>query len=260
MLNIHTISIITNLHCNLNCAGCNHFSPLADAHFTSRENFDRLVERLSFLCGQHVNIGLVRLLGGETLLCPDIGYFIEKTRNCFDKSIIEVRTNGILLNKMNKDFYHLCKKNNVKITVSDYNIVSKNKYPDYRMLCREKFRYNYFSDVPSRNDSRCSLLSECDGECLSRMEYAQLNENGDLFFCCIPANIYNNYYKKNIPVRENDDYVNIYKISNYDFYRLVVKRFMVHQYVRTSFCDYCRTPCLGSWRRWDGYSNDWIIQ
>ena len=89
MLNIHTISIITNLHCNLNCAGCNHFSPLADAHFTSRE----------------------------------------------------------------------------------------------------KFRYNYFSDVPSRNDSRCSLLSECDGECLSRMEYAQLNENGDLFFCCIPANI-----------------------------------------------------------------------
>ena len=87
----------TNNHCNLNCAGCNHFAPLTKPHFIDIEQFQALLDRLRFLCGTRVQIRIIRLMGGEPLLHPQISDLVQMTRDAFQKTAIEIRTNGILL-------------------------------------------------------------------------------------------------------------------------------------------------------------------
>ena len=58
-------------HCNLNCAGCDNFSPLAEPEFLSIEEFRRDFERVGELFNHECR--LIKLSGGEALLRPDFG-------------------------------------------------------------------------------------------------------------------------------------------------------------------------------------------
>lgn len=62
-------------HCNLNCIGCTHFSPLAEPEFLEVEDFRNDIERLSYLTGG--NARFINLLGGEPLLHPEINSFLR---------------------------------------------------------------------------------------------------------------------------------------------------------------------------------------
>ena len=55
---------LTN-HCNLNCACCCHFAPIAEQYFMPVDVFKCDIERLRFLSGG--NIRRIRLMGGEPL-------------------------------------------------------------------------------------------------------------------------------------------------------------------------------------------------
>ncbi len=81
-------------HCNLNCAGCTHFSPYADKRFADigsvRHDFLRL--RSLFR-----NIRHIRIMGGEPLLHPDAAAFVRLAREMFPHSKIRLVTNGIKL-------------------------------------------------------------------------------------------------------------------------------------------------------------------
>ena len=82
-------------HCNCNCAGCSHFSPLADPWFENLEDFKRDFKKLS----EMTEVQLIRLMGGEPLLHPQVGDFLKITRELFPKSQIQLVTNGLLLKK-----------------------------------------------------------------------------------------------------------------------------------------------------------------
>jgi hypothetical protein len=83
-------------HCNLNCAGCNHFSPLCrEGRFADLGVFARDMGRMSALFADRSPI--VHLLGGEPMLHPDVEKFLPIARAAFPKSVIQIVTNGLLL-------------------------------------------------------------------------------------------------------------------------------------------------------------------
>jgi uncharacterized radical SAM superfamily Fe-S cluster-containing enzyme len=70
-------------HCNLNCAYCSAFSPLAKEDFYPVDVFKAECERLSLLTGGKVSE--IQLAGGEPLLHPNVTDFFEIARSNFHK-------------------------------------------------------------------------------------------------------------------------------------------------------------------------------
>ena len=90
--------------CNLNCAYCDNFSPLAkDNWYISIEQFENNIKRLKFFFN---NISFINIGGGESLLHPYIIEFCYILRNYYPYSNINILTNGLLLEKEydNKNF------------------------------------------------------------------------------------------------------------------------------------------------------------
>ncbi|GHV07385.1 hypothetical protein FACS189485_17650 [Spirochaetia bacterium] len=109
-------------HCNLNCAGCTAFSPLAEEKYMDVDCFEHDCARLSELAGGKIE--LIDLLGGEPLLHPEIVRIVEIARKYFDGDI-NIVTNGVLLTKMSEVFWHVCHKNDIGIIISGYPIKLK---------------------------------------------------------------------------------------------------------------------------------------
>ena len=82
-------------HCNLNCKGCSHFSPLSQKKFADPVRFSRDLSRIREMID---HIGHLQLMGGEPLLHPELHLFVEESRRIYPYAEINVVTNGILLN------------------------------------------------------------------------------------------------------------------------------------------------------------------
>lgn len=107
-------------HCNLNCAGCSHFSPLAQEEFPDFEESKRSFEHLSALFDGECEY--IHLLGGEPLLNPQCEDYLRLARRCFPKGEILLVTNGLLLPKQPDSFYEACRENRIIISVTPYPI------------------------------------------------------------------------------------------------------------------------------------------
>ena len=57
-------------HCNLNCKGCDHFSPIAETKLTEFTQFKKDINRMSELFEKKAKS--IHILGGEPLLNPEI--------------------------------------------------------------------------------------------------------------------------------------------------------------------------------------------
>jgi hypothetical protein len=106
-------------HCNLNCKGCGHFSPIAKKHFVDINVLERDFKRLSELADRKCET--IDLMGGEPLLHPKIIEIFDIARKYFDTPIHLV-TNGILLAKQPDEFWQGCRENHIIILVSVYPI------------------------------------------------------------------------------------------------------------------------------------------
>lgn len=107
-------------HCNLNCAGCNHFSPIADPELADPEEFTRDFERMGELFGHECE--RIFLMGGEPLLHPEIVRLMKTARANFPSARIVLYTNGILLPQKDAEFWAACRDNNIRIMISLYPI------------------------------------------------------------------------------------------------------------------------------------------
>ena len=107
--------------CNLNCAGCVHFSPLAEKDSVyDRVKFKNDLTRIYELFGDDAK--QLHLMGGEPLTCPNINEYLRTARECLPHADLELITNAILLTSMPDDFFETCANNNIKISVSTYPI------------------------------------------------------------------------------------------------------------------------------------------
>lgn len=121
-------------YCNLNCKGCTHFSPLAEREFEPLEMVSRQMEKLAAVCGDAVK--QVYLIGGETLLYPDLTQAMDVARRYFHDQKIYIFTNGLLLPRMSADFWEAARRNDIIIAITRYPI--KFDYDAAEELCRTK--------------------------------------------------------------------------------------------------------------------------
>lgn len=107
-------------HCNLNCAGCNNCSPLANEEYTDLPEFARDIERLGSLSdGEAYRI---QLTGGEPLLNPRAIEYAIIARKHFPYARIAFLTNGILVKKQSEEFWSLCREHRIAMDFTPYPI------------------------------------------------------------------------------------------------------------------------------------------
>ncbi len=105
-------------HCNLNCKYCTHYSPLVPHPvYTDYERFSADLRQLKKYIA---DIGVIRILGGEPLLNPELGRFIELTRELYPASIITVVTNGMLIDRLEPALIETMKTNMAFFHISFY--------------------------------------------------------------------------------------------------------------------------------------------
>ncbi len=105
-------------HCNLNCAGCNNFSPLAKETFTDIKIYERDMKRLAELSGGDAY--RIQLTGGEPFLNKRAIEYAIIARKNFPSSRIGFLTNGILLKQQSKEFFEKCREYSIAIDFSPY--------------------------------------------------------------------------------------------------------------------------------------------
>jgi MoaA/NifB/PqqE/SkfB family radical SAM enzyme len=222
-------------HCNLNCKGCDHFSPIADENYLDIDNFKRDCERIAVLTKNRV--ALIKLLGGEPLLHPHIIDILDITRTYFKNSHIIILTNGVLLLKQSKEFWESCKKNNIGINISSYPIIidrasiehlakTHNVVLEYvggqvKEMWRIPFDINGKQDIDF-NIKKCFRFNKC-----------IFLQDGKLYTCpmipCIKH--FNKYFNKNLEVTERD-YIDIYKARS-------IREILKFLCKPVPFCRYC---------------------
>lgn len=204
-------------HCNLNCKGCGHFSPLSKEKYLDFKTFHRDIGRLSELFD---NIHYICLMGGEPLLHPQITSFLDIARDVFPRAKIVIVTNGILLLTQSQLFWDVCKKRDVAIDITPYPFQR-----DYGKIVNAIKTHNVEFHLRARNVSTGQPVEHFDqylnikGDsdpfaafqyCMSLYKCSFLQE-GKIYLCRLPAliRIFNEYFGKNIPV-ENTDAINIF--------------------------------------------------
>ena len=90
-------------HCNLRCAGCMHFAPLAEATFLDLDEYENDLTRFSSIDDVSSYFDAIVLMGGEPLLHPQIVEIIRMTRRHLPKILLALCTNGLLLKRMGEE-------------------------------------------------------------------------------------------------------------------------------------------------------------
>ena len=155
--------------CNLNCAGCVHFSPLFEKIFPDK---DKRLDDLNIISSLVDHVGVLSLLGGEPLLNPDCIHYVNEARKCFPKSEIQLVTNGLLLLKVKEDLFHALHENNITLIISEYepthkliNAIIKKLDEwsiDYTIRAYEK-KQKFNRPLSIRKGSQHELYCICDG-------------------------------------------------------------------------------------------------
>ena len=249
--------------CNLNCAGCLHFSSLCkELNLLDINTYENDCQRISELTNGR--IADIRLLGGEPLLHPDIKDFLVLTRKYFPEinisnqtGIIELVTNGTLLHEQSDGFWTACKDNNIRIVISYYPVkikyeTIKEKAMKFNVELRihmEKIQFkatgsaNQWAKIPidtnGLHDNRESF-----GKCFLAGNCFQLVD-GKIFKCARIAyiNYFNTAFDKQLKIDEND-YVDIYKAKNIDEILYLLTK-------PASFCRYCNTNDITWNNKWN---------
>ena len=250
-------------HCNLKCSGCDVFSSVAEEFYLPIESYRKDLERIHEIFNERTE--RITLLGGEPLLNPQITEYIDIAKEIFadqkKQPLIEIITNGILLNKMPDDFYENCIKNQVLISVTKYPI--KLDYDGIVKSLQErgvdiKFAFGTDEtlktmhrtpiDVEGKQDPKLSFKL-----CLKANSCITLKD-GKLHTCSqIPAlSIFNRRFGQNLEVTEQD-YVDIYKESDPD---VILEK--LANYVPA--CRYCNNLHYRKGIRWkvtEGKMEEW---
>ena len=228
-------------HCNLKCNNCLHFCNLIDDEiFFDTEEIRQDLEELA----KKVEIGTIRILGGEPLLHPNIDIFLKDTRRIFPNAFIVLVTNGTLLWKQKETFWEAVRENNITISISLYPIL-KNRIKDMKLLFKEHnvptYGINYIPIFHKQlNESGNSAPNKSFKKCYSK-EFINLYKH-KLYQChnCF-RDYYNNKEEKNIPKPIAYD---LYKMSGKEIYKKLISNAK-----QTDACKYCNetpTPCQWS--------------
>jgi MoaA/NifB/PqqE/SkfB family radical SAM enzyme len=144
------IEFVVTDYCNLNCKSCTHYSAMAPAEY---EPFSQLEHDMASIA-KAKNFHLlhdVYLIGGETLLYPQLNEAMRLAKKYFPENQMQVFTNGIKLPKMDEDFWQTCRETDAMIALTRYPI--KFDYDAAEQLCRDKgVKMRVFGDRGKENE------------------------------------------------------------------------------------------------------------
>jgi organic radical activating enzyme len=198
-------------HCNLNCKGCTHFSPIAEKRLADLNEHQRDMKQLQKL---FASIDRIVLMGGEPLLNPQIDSFLFATRACFPEADILVYTNGILLPQMPETFWKACRACSVGIDITIYPPL-KQKESALIKLVKDSGLKVFVHSVTSfralynkKGDTNSTMAFK---KCRKR-QYTPMLREGRIYVCPISATIdcFNEKYGLKVP---KNGFVDIYEPS-----------------------------------------------
>lgn len=236
-------------HCNLKCKGCDNFSSLAKEEYLDIELFENDIKRMHELFPK---IQLIRLLGGEPLLHPQLTDFFDIIRNYYKyDTTIMVTTNAILLDKMPVNFWNNCHANDITIEYTYYPInLDRDKHKklaeqyDVKLI---PFSWEYkenktlhrmpITDNKNDNYNNYNNCHKAKYKCVSLKQ-------GKIYPCPTIPNIYhfNKFFNKHLEVTKND-YIDIYNHTAYD-----IDEFLTHA---VPFCGYCNVNNITYDHKWE---------
>lgn len=230
-------------HCNLNCKGCLHFSPLAEPWYINIDKeFEKWKQIPDFIKRYFRKINIQ---GGEPLLHPNFKKIVLKVKEAFPDNDIVVTSNGILVNQ---DIIDFCKQNNVYLLVSNYKLKKfKNK---------DVFK----SGHGIGNWIKRPLNTK--GDSIPEKEMNICNKDSQRCFQLVGTNIYvchfehriellNKYFNLNIPQGNGID---VSKISSID-------EFIKWKNTTKEICKYCSIS-KNKYTNWELSKkdiNEWIV-
>lgn len=157
-------------------------------------------------------------MGGEPLLNPNISEICNIARE-YSTGMIEIITNGLLLESRSIDFWEVCKKNEINITISSYPVkLNRDKIAKYygvNILYRggDKTRpwSKFVLDIDGKQNHKTNFYNcPFSNNCI-------FLKDGNIATCGLPfyIEIFNKYFNKNLIVNKND-YINIYEAQSID--------------------------------------------
>lgn len=246
-------------HCNLNCVGCDHFSPLAEKKFLDPEQYERDLARLAKLFPDQVEA--IVLVGGEPLLHPGASNLIAMSRRYFPNSSLVMFTNGLLLPKMEPAFWEAARDNRLMMVVTNYPInIDHGRIKELTSQYGVGLDYSWGGKIKTM--SKMVLDPEGSGEAgYNFMKCHRSNgcitlQEGRLYTCTVAPTIghFNRYFGQNIPLTD-DDSIDIYQAESgreiLEFLRRPIP-----------FCRYCdlRTRIKGlPWRQSGREITEWFL-
>lgn len=226
-LEIHIVD-----HCNLNCAGCNHFCPLAEPFYISLEDFKN---QLIMVKEKIPSLKWLMLLGGEPTLHPQLLELCQIARQLFPKIEIEILTNGKDLTSILKNKEEFIKLN-IRITIATYNI----KYNEDQIKevlsmplgekswGRESFTQTLV-DVEGKQDKEKSFFKNCHHQlpCFTLKNYK-------IYECPFAAHIehFSKKFNINIPEIKNEDYLELKDLT--------LEKLEKFSYQAKNICKFCK--------------------
>ena len=156
-------------HCNLNCKYCTHYSPLVqDPVFADYEAVERDFKQLKKYIW---DIGVIRILGGEPLLNPELGRYVKLVRKLYPASIITVVTNGLLLPRISPELIQDMKENMAFFHIS--------YYPPLEAKVQEIQEFLYEQGIPY---TLTPMIKE-----FNKTQVLRDNPDVDFFYKCFQA-------------------------------------------------------------------------
>lgn len=251
-------------HCNLNCAYCDHITPMADKGFYDTKQFEKDFKHLSRVLYTKEIIDnydiIFQIVGGEPFLHPDLFDFVDIILENFDERYIRqlsIMTNCTLFNQR-KDLSEKYKSN-----LSKYRKLGfiKSHYPPYNVdKIKSDFEefigheVNGFNVEDHYTFNKCNLnfnSKEYPTTCVCNSMYMR---DGQICRCPIIGNAKFLLKKMNLPKN---------LISTEDFFNLD-ETFTAQKLIRlhkslTPFCRYCLPRENGlSWRLSDFSASEWV--
>ena len=124
--------------CNLGCASCSHFAPLAnDSPIIPVDDIEASLTLLSEKCQS--SVGEIFILGGEPLLHPDLTKIIAITRRLYPYSSIFLVSNMLLFEKRWNEIADSLITNKIIVGFSKYGKVNDRQVVNSIKLCMENW-------------------------------------------------------------------------------------------------------------------------
>lgn len=242
--------ITTN--CNLNCIACSTFSPLVKRDTCVHlEYIKKDFKKIYDITENGKKIDILVLMGGEPLVHPNINEIIQYFGDLGIK--LRIVTNGILIPKMNKDFFKLLNKYQVDVQVSIYKSTKYEKI--FKTLYEHKIKYGVYNQNGCFGHQYLHNEKKEITDCRYRGNVYIL-KNNKIYTCSETAffDIFDAKFKgqHNLKITE-DDYVDLDDVNTLD--ELKEKRKKVPQ-----LCYYCdgSEKTMIDWTFSRGEIHEWL--